>query len=120
MSAATASTTRALPLTNTSENSVAQRLIAVEVRAIRELAELSGDPGTLLLLDLLETHNDHSAVSLIIALQISARLAAAAGLTKRQWMQQLLNRHARDEERVQTLWRTLLDMHISGDLPWAA
>ncbi|MBI2816359.1 MAG: hypothetical protein HYX72_05440 [Acidobacteria bacterium] len=117
MPTAMASSTIVLPLTNTSE---AQRLIAAELTAIRELAELSGDPGTLLLLDLLETQNDESAVSLTITLQISATLAAAAGLAKRQWMQQLLNRHATDEERVQTLWRTLVEMHSSGDLPWAA
>lgn len=117
MSTAIASTVIALPLADISE---AQRLVALEVQAVRELAVLSEEPGTLLLLDLIEAHQQESTVPLSIVLQISAGRAAAAGLTQRQWMQQLLNRHATHQERVQILWRTLVDMHMNGELPWAA
>jgi hypothetical protein len=103
-----------------SRSSEAQKLIHAEVEVIRQRGELAGDPETLLLLDLLQEHKQGSDISLAIALQISAHIAVAAGLNKRQWVQQLLSRHACDDARVHKLWRALVEMHTTGELPWAA
>lgn len=97
-----------------------KRLLSAEIKALRESAEALGDQETLVILDFLESHREGSALPLEIALQISARLAAAGGLSQRQWMQQLLSRHGSDGPRLEALWRTLVDLHVGGILPWAA
>ncbi len=95
-----------------------RKVLGSEIKALREAAEQSADQETLLILDFLEHGQDVSSVPLKMALIISARLAAARGLSQRQWMQELLSRHATDREQLETLWRTLVDLQVDAELPW--
>jgi len=101
-------------------SSEAKELLGIEVKALREAAEKSTDPGMLLFLDFMEAGQDHWNLLLELALKLSARQAADGGLSQRQWMQQLLSRHASDRNRVETLWRTLVGLLERGQLPWTA
>lgn len=106
-----------IPLTRSVAGATPKKVLETELNAIRE-THVSADAETLLLLDLLEGRKETATVEMMIALQISAQLAAAAGLTKKQWLQQLLTRHASEGERVELLWHALVELHNSSSLPW--
>lgn len=98
--------------------SEARNVLSKEIKILRETANGSADPETLVVLDLLEANQDHSALALELALTLSARFAAAAGLSQPQWIQQLLGRHANRLRGLETLWQALVALNLNGSLPW--
>ena len=95
-----------------------RNLLDSEINELQEAAGNSGDQETLAILDFIKADRERSTPALEMVLMISARFAKSGGLSKLQWMQTILGRHAADRECLETIWRALTDLHVNGDLPW--
>ncbi len=97
-----------------------RNVLRIEIEMLDDARKACADPATLLILDFLEADQDHSELALELTLTLSARFAAATGLSQRQWLQQVLSRHASHLRALEALWQALITLNINGGLPWAA
>ena len=101
-----------------SSPSEAMKVRDSEIKALRQIAEKSGDAQTLFILELLETDKNNSTQALVIVLRVSAGYAAVQGLSEMEWVQQSLSRYANDPIALDTLRRTLMVLQENHTLPW--
>jgi hypothetical protein len=101
----------------TMKDSKMRKALSLEIHVLR--AERSNDDMVSVFLDLAEVAKGDPLLPLMTTLQLSAGFAASDGLSEKQWMQQVRNRHAVVDGNLEALIQALEILVADRALPWS-